>query len=393
MIKKLLSLSIYRPLLQMPPLCHLLRALRAKEAKNEQEMLGALGELCAFLAQNGTADSLPTAVLTAVQGLNNPYAQALASGKPISKAVRTNALRDLETLYLAATVPYSCFGDGAPYYGRALPDAPFDAPWHTVSAAWEQFHRQNGCGPFALHNAFVWQGGAVHAVRESDPIRLSSLKGYPVQRKILIDNTEAFLRGAPANHILLYGDRGTGKSSSVKALLHEYAHKGLRIIQIPKEELLTLPALTEQLADIPCRFLLFVDDLSFKTDDDRISSLKAVLEGGLACQPSNVLIYATSNRLHLVRESDRNGAERRAADTVQEEISLSDRFGITLTFLLPDRVRFFEIVEAIAAENGLDIEREKLLAAAERWATEHGGRSPRYARQFVQDLCAKGGVL
>ena len=224
-----------------------------------------------------------------------------------------------------------------------------------------------------------------------DPIRLSDLKDYAAQRQIAVDNTLAFLDGFEANNMLLYGDRGTGKSSSVKALINEYAGRGLRMIELPKETLRELPELTGFLAGLPMKFILFIDDLSFSGNDDSFAALKAVLEGGLASRPVNVLVYATSNRRHLLRETfrDRDGDEVHAADTVQEAVSLSDRFGISLTFLMPDKRRFLDIVAQIAADRHLEVERETLLAAAERWALERGARSPRYARQFVADAEAR----
>ena len=191
--------------------------------------------------------------------------------------------------------------------------------------------------------------------------------------------------------MLLYGDRGTGKSSTVKALLNEYAPKGLRMIEMPKEFLHQLPDLTGYLAGIPMKFIVFIDDLSFSDNDDNFAALKAVLEGGLASRPENVLIYATSNRRHLLREtfSGREGDEVHRGDTVQEAVSLSDRFGISLTFLMPDKQRFLDIVEQMAADHGLTVERQELLSAAERWVLERGARSPRYARQFIADAQAK----
>ena len=163
------------------------------------------------------------------------------------------------------------------------------------------------------------------------------------------------------------------------------------MIEMPKEYLSQLPDLTGYLAAIPMKFIVFIDDLSFSDNDDNFAALKAVLEGGLASRPDNVLIYATSNRRHLLKEtfSDREGDEVHHADTVQEAVSLSDRFGISLTFLMPDRQRFLEIVEQIARDKGLEVERQQLLAAAERWALERGARSPRYARQFIADAQAR----
>ena len=163
------------------------------------------------------------------------------------------------------------------------------------------------------------------------------------------------------------------------------------MIEMPKEYLRQLPDLTGYLAGIPMKFIVFIDDLSFSANDDNFAALKAVLEGGLASRPDNVLIYATSNRRHLLREtfSDRAGDEVHHADTVQESVSLSDRFGLSLTFLLPDKQRFLDIVEQMAADRGLKVERQTLLDAAERWALERGARSPRYARQFIADAQAR----
>ena len=160
-----------------------------------------------------------------------------------------------------------------------------------------------------------------------------------------VNNTRALLDGFEANNMLLYGDRGTGKSSTVKALLNEYAGQGLRMVEMPKEYLRELPDLTGRLARIPLKFIVFIDDLSFSDGDDNFAALKAVLEGGLASRPQNVVIYATSNRRHLLREtfSDRGGDEVHRADTVQEAVSLSDRFGISLTFLMPDKQKFLDI--------------------------------------------------
>ena len=194
-----------------------------------------------------------------------------------------------------------------------------------------------------------------------DPIRLKSLKGYEAARKTVIDNTLALLNGLSANNCLLYGDRGTGKSSTVKAILNEYAPQGLRMVEI------------------------FIDDLSFTQQDDTYAALKAVLEGGLAAQPENALIYATSNRRHLVREcfSDRDGDEIHRGDTIQESLSLSDRFGLSVNFSVPDKTRYLDIVHALAEERGLEVSGSQLDTGAEQWALARGGRSPRCAKQYI----------
>ena len=218
-----------------------------------------------------------------------------------------------------------------------------------------------------------------------DPIRLSGLKGYDYQRSLAVDNTVAFLEGLSANNCLLYGDRGTGKSSTVKALLNEYYTEGLRMVEMPKESLGDFSKLVEKIAPLPLKFIVFIDDLSFSQQDDTFAALKAVLEGGVASRPDNTLIYATSNRRHLVREtfSDRMGDEVHASDTMQESLSLADRFGLAINFTTPDRARFLEIVRALAEERGIEEDMRLIEAGAERWATERGGRSPRCAKQYI----------
>ena len=284
-----------------------------------------------------------------------------------------------------------CEDGGLPGWGSAPAAAPLDRPWGDNTEALAAYHRVHGCGRFYKHIAFLWRAGELLPVEHPDPIRLSNLKGYEYQRRIAIDNTLTFLNGFEANNMLLYGDRGTGKSSTVKALLNEYADKGLRMIEMPKEYLRELPDLTGYLAGTPMKFIIFIDDLSFSSNDDNFAALKAVLEGGLASRPDNVIIYATSNRRHLLKEtfSDRQGDEVHHGDTVQESVSLSDRFGISLTFLMPDKQRFLEIVEQMAEDHGLQTDKQRLLAAAERWALERGARSPRYARQFIADAQAR----
>ena len=185
--------------------------------------------------------------------------------------------------------------------------------------------------------------------------------------------------------MLLYGDRGTGKSSTVHAVLNRYRDEGLRMLELSKESLRELPRISEELGSLPLKFILFIDDLSFSETDDSFGALKAVLEGSLAARPENLLIYATSNRRHLIREShsDRQGDEIHAADAMQEQLSLADRFGVTVTFMNPGRAQFYAIIDGLAADRRLDVEPETLHAAAERWVLSRGGRSPRVARQFI----------
>ena len=214
---------------------------------------------------------------------------------------------------------------------------------------------------------------------------------YQRQRQIIVDNTKALLAGKPAANILLSGDAGTGKSSTVKAVANALWQDGLRIIEVRKDQLRAIPKILDELSANPLKFVLFIDDLSFGKDDDNFNALKAVLEGSVTAKSSNVVIYATSNRRHIIKEkfSDREGDDVHRNDTMQELISLSERFGIHVSFSKPNKETFLRIVHYLATENGLEIPKEELDAHAERFALERGGRSARLARQIVDNLLSE----
>ena len=192
------------------------------------------------------------------------------------------------------------------------------------------------------------------------------------------------MHGYPSNNVLLYGDRGTGKSSTVHAVLNAYAPQGLRMIEISKSDIPDLTMIREQLASSPMKFIIFIDDLFFDSHDDSFGELKAALEGSLSGRKHNTLIYATSNRRHLIKESfsDRENDINRN-DIMQEQLSLSDRFGLSITFVNPDKKDYLDIVEKIAADRKLEVDKDRLFIVAEQWAARKGGRSPRCARQFI----------
>ncbi len=234
-------------------------------------------------------------------------------------------------------------------------------------------------------------GYILKPVAHPDAISLEMLTGYELQRQQVVDNTKALLKGLPASNILLYGSAGTGKSATVKAVANAFAGEGLRLIELSKNELHLLPELLEELSGNPLKFVIFVDDLSFQDNDDNFSALKAVLEGSVSARSHNVVIYATSNRRHIVREtfSQRAGDEVHRNDTLQETISLSERFGIQLLFDKPNKQLYFEIVSALAEQCNLQITAEELTIEAEKFATRKGGRSARTARQLIDQLQAK----
>ncbi|MBW4466981.1 MAG: ATP-binding protein [Pegethrix bostrychoides GSE-TBD4-15B] len=267
--------------------------------------------------------------------------------------------------------------------------------WAALLPELVAFYRQMGTGLFAAYGAFRWQAGQLIGISHPDPIRLDDLVEYESQKATLQQNTEALLAGYPALHMLLYGGRGTGKSSLVKALLSTYRQQGLRLIEVSKADLHELPQIVDQLRHLPQKFVIFVDDLSFEADNDAYKALKVVLEGNMTARPQNMVLYATSNRRHLIREffGDRprpsDADEIHAFDTVQEKLSFSDRFGLTLTFEPANQETYLAIIRHLAQQASLPLQPEQLEDRALTWATRHNGRSGRTARQFVDFLQAE----
>lgn len=259
------------------------------------------------------------------------------------------------------------------------------------------FYQEFGVGKFGLHKAFrvehLEKGVDLIPIHYTDPVHLSDLIGYDIPKRKLIDNTEAFLEGRRANNCLLFGDAGTGKSSSVKALLNEYYDRGLRIIELYKHQFKDLNDVIGLIRNRNYRFIIYMDDLSFEDFEVEYKYLKAVIEGGLESKPDNVLLYATSNRRHLIREkfSDKEGRREdlHASDTVQEKLSLSARFGVNIFFCAPDKKEFQQIVKLLAIKNHIQMDEEKLLLEANKWELSHGGLSGRTAQQFILYLLSQ----
>lgn len=261
-----------------------------------------------------------------------------------------------------------------------------------------RFYEQFGVGLFGLHKAFrIAHGEGAKVTVEPIPriahVQLSDLIGYESAKKKLIENTEAFVHGRPANNCILYGDAGTGKSSSIKAILNRYYDEGLRMIEVYKHEFQDLNDLIGILKNRNYRFIIYMDDLSFEEFEIEYKYLKAVIEGGLEKKPENILIYATSNRRHLIRENftDRDEIENdiHKNATVQEKLSLVARFGVSIYFGAPEPKEFREIVCALAERNGIEMPREELLLQANQWELSHGGLSGRTATQFIYHLLGR----
>ena len=259
-----------------------------------------------------------------------------------------------------------------------------------------EFYKEYGVGKFGLNKAFRIEEGTdlktanIIPITRVEHVYLNDIIGYDLQKKKLTDNTESFINGKPANNCLLYGDAGTGKSSSVKAIVNEYYDKGLRIIEIYKHQFRYLSDILEQLKDRNYKFIIYMDDLSFEESELEYKYLKAILEGGFGRRPENVLIYATSNRRHLIRESFRDKTETdeelHTRDTVEEKLSLSARFGEKIYYGSPDKREFNSIVLSLAKKNNIDMDEGEILSKANMWELSHGGMSGRSATQFITYL-------
>ncbi len=271
-----------------------------------------------------------------------------------------------------------------------------DTPQEMKKAVTE-FYQEYGVGKFGLHKAFRIdhgkKGAKIRPILNIAHVKLDDLVGYEIPKQKLIDNTEAFVEGRAANNCLLFGYAGTGKSSSIKAIANAYYDRGLRMIEIYKHQFRDLNDVIAQIKNRNYKFIIYMDDLSFEDFETEYKYLKAVIEGGLEKKPDNVLIYATSNRRHLVRErfsdkEDRND-DLHTNDTVQEKLSLVARFGVTIFFDSPDKKQFQDIVTVLAERAGITMPQEELLAEANKWELNHGGLSGRCAQQFIDYLSGK----
>ena len=256
------------------------------------------------------------------------------------------------------------------------------------------FYKAYGVGMFGLNKAFRISSGEddkviFHPINNMDKVMLDDLVGYEIQKKKLVDNTKAFVEGRKANNALLFGDSGTGKSTSIKAIVNEFYDSGLRMIEIYKHQFKDLSNVIAGIKNRNYKFIIYMDDLSFEEFEIEYKFLKAVIEGGVETKPDNILIYATSNRRHLIKEtwSDRddvkneNGIHR--SDTIEEKLSLVNRFGVTINYSKPSQKEYFHIVTELAHKAGITMSDEELCAEANKWELSHGGISGRTAQQFI----------
>ena len=390
---RLQSLAIFRRLLSDPVVEKFNALLTALSGEETEVLIGRYSDFAAALYEYGV--SFSSYLLTLALEDENVYMLCRAEGKEPSPILEEAVGAELETLRAVSAV--SCEEIQAVIREKGFTG--FLPRWECGTLDFAEIYmsrlrsiHEYGYGVFAKYTTFMIESGALVPVKHPDAISLSELGGYQRERQMVIDNTLALIEGRPAANALLYGDAGTGKSSTVKAVANAYAERGLRLIEIKKNQLHEIPHLVDQLSKNPLKFILFIDDLSFSKDDDNFAALKAILEGSVSARANNLAVYATSNRRHLVKEdfSDRQGTDLHVTDTIQELTSLSDRFGLTITFQKPGKQVYLEIVHDLAIQNGIGLSIEDLDRQAEAFAIGRGGRSPRAAKQFIDFLLSEG---
>ena len=336
----------------------------------------------------GAETCLSATVQSAVLHDINAFSTACAKVGTVSEYLRQAYLDDLHIISdaLSQFNGDTDFSLGEPLQG-------FNCPGQLLADNLELFYRNYGYGQFIDGKAFEYQGGGFLPISGTADITLSKLKNYASEKAVIENNVKNFLEGLPFSHMLLYGDRGTGKSSTVHAMLNAYSDSGLRLIELDKSQLPSVKEIKQQVAPLPLKFILFIDDLTLDEQDDKTSALKSAIEGSFV-DSNNVMVVATSNRRHVIKEkfSDRDNSVH-PADSIEEQLSLSDRFGITVMFSSTDRAEYLSIVNQLAADLKLTTPKKQLEALAERWAIVNGGRSPRRAKQFTDFVysCERSG--
>ncbi|MCF0135182.1 MAG: ATP-binding protein [Lachnospiraceae bacterium] len=393
------SLTVFRALLADPVLFGFSDFLDCVYYSNQldndpEAVMDAVDAYCSFTSAlyNSHRRTLGGYLSSIVNDDENIYIRSIGAGKPVSDSMKASVDRELDILQQIANLTPDELKALLPS-ASPLPD--FDVKPVRLKETYH--HRcenigQYGYGMYSRYFMFyLSEAGQIIPVRNPDPITMDQLLGYEREKQIIRDNTLALLKGKPAANMLLTGDAGTGKSSTIKAMVNELHERGLRILEVRKEQLHQIPGILDELSENPLKFILFIDDLSFTKDDDNFSTLKAILEGSVSARSSNVVIYATSNRRHLVKESftDRDGDDVHRNDTMQELVSLSDRFGLQVTFRRPDKKTYLEIVHYLAEEMGIEMKGEELDLEAERYVLGRGNRSARAARQFIDILLSK----
>ncbi len=361
--------------------------------KNNTEVLR---QIINFAETEGiTNNSICEYISVLLSNDDNIISRLAQSGKKIGDELMKVALMDIDKIFkklFQTQIKYSPSGNDTGFCEayiksiRAMTDS--QSPQELLDRL-IMHYRTLGCGILAKYCAYKYDG-VLTGISKIDNVSFDSLIGLDYQKKILIDNTKALINGKKANNVLLFGDRGCGKSSSVKALLNMFAKDGLRVIEIPKAHISDIPAISATLSEKPNKYILFLDDLSFESNDKEYKALKVAMEGQLQANGDNVLIYATSNRRHLIKETwaDREGSEIHRNDHMQETLSLSERFGISLVFSALNQKEYLNVVAEILKRHGITMN-EEIEKAALVWQMDYGSKNGRCANQFAADYLAR----
>lgn len=386
----LASISVFRNILSDDVISELRELMDSAESGDTSLMIDHYGRFVHELYERNV--NFSKYLLKLVTEDENIYIISQSQGSGISKAITEAAENELLILQELSQLTPEDIADEIGYSGY-LPK------WETSDIDFvEKYHRyvgnvdKHGYGKWAKSDMFIFRDGSIVPVKSHDTQKLSELYGYDIQRNSIINNTLALINGKPALNALLYGDAGTGKSSTVKAIVNEYSPMGLRLIEITKEQLRYIPEIVDEISGNPLKFIIFIDDLSFTAGEDSFGALKATLEGSVAANADNMVIYATSNRRHLIKEtfSDREGDDVHRNDTLQETLSLSARFGLRVNFSRPDKNSYVAIAYELAKSRGINMSEKDIALKAEQFAISSGnGRSPRTAKQFVEQLLSE----
>ncbi|HCX04384.1 MAG TPA: hypothetical protein DHM42_07840 [Clostridiales bacterium] len=387
-VLELKSLVVFRNILGKEVVSNLVKLL-SSENKSTLEKIEAYSEFTSSLFKKNT--NFSKYLLDVVLEDENIYIKKIGNNMKVEENIEKSLKEELLILQKVSRLKSRDIKNTIDYNGF-LPD------WNNEDYDFYSRYMDRidnissyGYGMYSKYHTFRALDGKIIPVKNPDGITLSDLKGYERERKLVLDNTTALINKKPAANVLLYGDAGTGKSSTVKAIVNDYKNMGLRLVEISKKQIKNVPMIMDILGKNPLKFILFIDDLSFTKNDDEFGELKAILEGSIYSKPSNIAIYATSNRRHMVKEtfSDRDGDDLHVSETIEEISSLSDRFGLMVSFYRPDKEDFLSIVKEMAHQYSINMPEDELEKEAEKFAVRRSGRSPRIARQFIQYLQTK----
>ncbi len=395
LLREIDSIALFRGVKEKEPLKSLCDFLQKMEPDYSiEEMIDSYGNFCSKLYELRADCDLSAAIWDALVDDMNPYLRFKIdlinnpeTANRMSRLMELTATRELDLLTRIGN--YSSFDfKNEMYYDGYLPD--FRTSHIDLKSRYLRMLESietEGYGVYKRCNIFRIKDGELCVVKHPDPIRSEDLFCYETQRGKVVDNTRAFCEGKPFADVLLYGDAGTGKSSAVKSSARMFFSKGVRLVELPKQEIGRLPDIIEHLTEIPLKFIIFIDDISFDADDDRIGSLKSVIEGAASGGRKNIVIYATSNRRHMIKETfSARENEVHRSDTIAEQMSLSERFGLRILFEKPNKDTYLEIVRNLLKLRKIKMSEEEMALKAEQFATRSGGRSARTARQFADSL-------